>query len=52
MVQLTPDGLEGIYNPSFDVTPADLIRGIVTEKGVVEVVDGKVDLTGKIQSRV
>lgn len=31
---ITPRGLEGIYNPSFDVTPADLITAIVTEKGV------------------
>ena len=25
---------EGVYNPSFDVTPAELITVIVTEKGV------------------
>jgi len=25
---------EGVYNPSFDVTPAELITAIVTEKGV------------------
>jgi len=31
---ITPRGLDGIYNPSFDVTPADLITAIVTEKGV------------------
>jgi methylthioribose-1-phosphate isomerase len=24
------------FNPAFDVTPARLIRGIVTEKGVIE----------------
>lgn len=34
-VMITPPGLEGIYNPSFDVTPASLITAIVTEKGVV-----------------
>lgn len=34
-VMITPVGLEGIYNPSFDVTPAELITAIVTEKGVV-----------------
>lgn len=34
MVMITPPGLDGIYNPSFDVTPADLITAIVTEKGV------------------
>jgi methylthioribose-1-phosphate isomerase len=32
-VRNTPDGL-GAWNPSFDVTPAALIRGIVTEHGV------------------
>jgi methylthioribose-1-phosphate isomerase len=31
---ITPSDLEGIYNPSFDVTPAELITAIVTEKGV------------------
>lgn len=34
VVMITPAGLEGIYNPSFDVTPAELITAIVTEKGV------------------
>lgn len=24
-----------VYNPAFDVTPAELIRGIITEKGVI-----------------
>ncbi|KAF7315504.1 Methylthioribose-1-phosphate isomerase [Mycena indigotica] len=33
-VMITPPGLTGIYNPSFDVTPAELITAIVTEKGV------------------
>lgn len=39
VVQVTPDlDLEGggVYNPSFDVTPASLISAIVTERGVVE----------------
>lgn len=31
---VTPEGLTGVYNPSFDVTPAELITAIVTEKGV------------------
>ncbi|KAL4250013.1 Methylthioribose-1-phosphate isomerase [Abortiporus biennis] len=39
-VMVTPEGLEGIYNPSFDVTPAELITAIVTEKGVAVKVDG------------
>lgn len=39
-VMITPTGLEGIYNPSFDVTPAELITAIVTEKGVAVKADG------------
>ncbi|KAK2464248.1 hypothetical protein APHAL10511_003705 [Amanita phalloides] len=34
VVMMTPPGMEGVYNPSFDVTPAELISAIVTEKGV------------------
>jgi methylthioribose-1-phosphate isomerase len=33
-VQLTPDGAL-IRNPAFDVTPHHLIRGIITERGVL-----------------
>ncbi|GJJ06315.1 S-methyl-5-thioribose-1-phosphate isomerase [Clathrus columnatus] len=33
-VQFTPLGIDKVYNPSFDVTPAELISAIVTEKGV------------------
>lgn len=29
-----PEGIE-VYNPAFDVTPAELISGIVTENGVI-----------------
>ena len=29
-----PDGI-GVYNPAFDVTPAKLIAGIITEHGVI-----------------
>lgn len=32
--QTAPDGIE-VYNPAFDVTPASLIEGIITEKGVI-----------------
>jgi len=32
---IAPEGCEAI-NPSFDVTPAELIDAIVTEKGFVE----------------
>jgi methylthioribose-1-phosphate isomerase len=28
-----------VYNPAFDVTPARLIRGIITEKGIIEPVN-------------
>ncbi|KAL2427329.1 Methylthioribose-1-phosphate isomerase [Exophiala dermatitidis] len=33
----------GVWNPAFDVTPAELIDGVVTEVGVVEKVNGKFD---------
>lgn len=29
----------GVYNPAFDVTPAGLISGIITEKGLIQPVD-------------
>jgi methylthioribose-1-phosphate isomerase len=32
-VLITPRDIE-VYNPSFDVTPAELVSAIVTEKGV------------------
>lgn len=32
-VNIAADGI-GVWNASFDVTPASLITGIVTEKGV------------------
>ena len=32
--QTAPDGID-VYNPAFDVTPAELIAGIVTENGVI-----------------
>jgi methylthioribose-1-phosphate isomerase len=30
-----PEGVK-VYNPAFDVTPAALITGIITEKGVIQ----------------
>jgi methylthioribose-1-phosphate isomerase len=33
--QTAPDGIQ-VYNPAFDVTPADLIAGIITERGVIQ----------------
>ncbi len=31
---IAPEGV-AVYNPAFDVTPAELIAGIVTEKGII-----------------
>ncbi len=36
--QTAPDGVK-VYNPAFDVTPADLITGIVTERGLIQPVE-------------
>jgi methylthioribose-1-phosphate isomerase len=36
--QIAPDGIK-VYNPAFDVTPAHLIAGIVTEKGLIQPVN-------------
>jgi methylthioribose-1-phosphate isomerase len=36
--QTAPNGIE-CYNPAFDITPAELIAGIVTEKGLIRPVD-------------
>jgi methylthioribose-1-phosphate isomerase len=36
--QTAPDGVR-VYNPAFDVTPAGLIAGIVTEKGLIQPVN-------------
>jgi methylthioribose-1-phosphate isomerase len=33
--QTAPDGVK-VYNPAFDVTPAQLIAGIITEKGLIQ----------------
>ena len=51
VVRITPEGVgEGgekwqqVYNPAFDVTPADLISCVVTEKGVAERRDGETSI--------
>ena len=36
--QMTPHGV-AIENPAFDVTPAELIAGIITEKGIIHPVN-------------
>ncbi len=33
--QTAPDGVD-VYNPAFDVTPAELITAIITERGVIQ----------------
>jgi methylthioribose-1-phosphate isomerase len=33
--QIAPDGVK-VYNPAFDVTPARLIAGIITERGLIQ----------------
>jgi methylthioribose-1-phosphate isomerase len=33
--QTAPDGV-AVYNPAFDVTPAGLINGLITEKGLIQ----------------
>src|SRR5262249_54295186 len=40
-IQGRPTAPEGIsvYNPAFDVTPADLISGIISERGLIRPVD-------------
>jgi len=38
-VQLTPEG-SGAANPAFDVTPARLVTGLITERGIVEAEEG------------
>ena len=37
--QTAPEGIR-VYNPAFDVTPANLIAGIITEMGIVRPVKG------------
>ncbi len=39
-VVAAPEGVK-VYNPSFDVTPAELIHAIVTERGVISPVTGQ-----------
>ena len=34
-VRCAPEGVS-VFNPAFDVTPADLITGLITEKGVID----------------
>src|SRR5262249_18707697 len=36
--QTAPEGV-AVFNPAFDVTPAQLIAGIITEKGIIRPVN-------------
>lgn len=47
-VRHTPAGLHA-WNPVFDVTPAALISGIITEKGVARRLEGVFDMAGFLQ---
>jgi methylthioribose-1-phosphate isomerase len=47
--QTAPEGVE-IYNPAFDVTPAELVSAIITEKGVVRAPYGR-SLAGLFEER-
>jgi methylthioribose-1-phosphate isomerase len=38
--QTAPEGVQ-VYNPAFDVTPADYIQAIITERGVINPVDSQ-----------
>jgi methylthioribose-1-phosphate isomerase len=41
-MRTAPEGIS-VYNPAFDVTPARYIRGIITERGVIQpVTAGKI----------
>ena len=49
-VKIAAEGID-VWNPAFDVTPAELIDGIVTEIGVIEKgSDGAFDLTSAMEA--
>lgn len=53
--QLAPEGINA-WNPSFDVTPCSLIRGVITEKGVAEAspdagADGIIDVAAFLRAQ-
>lgn len=49
VVSTAANGID-VWNPAFDVTPAELIDGVVTEVGVVEKVNGKFEFGSIFQS--
>jgi methylthioribose-1-phosphate isomerase len=46
--RITPNGIY-VFNPAFDVTPHSLIRGIITEKGIIRKPFGKKLRRAKIE---
>jgi len=53
--RIAPEGIAA-WNPSFDVTPSSLIRGVITEVGVAEAAsdagsDGIIDMAAFLQTR-
>ncbi|MFC1490978.1 S-methyl-5-thioribose-1-phosphate isomerase [Nitrospinota bacterium] len=38
---IAPEGVE-VFNPAFDVTPAGLVSGLITERGVVRLAEGEI----------
>jgi methylthioribose-1-phosphate isomerase len=47
--QTAPDGI-GVYNPAFDVTPAELIAAIICERGVIAPVNAA-EIAATVESR-
>jgi methylthioribose-1-phosphate isomerase len=51
IVSIAANGID-VWNPAFDVTPAELIDGIITEVGVVEKgADGRFDLSQAMEAQ-
>ena len=40
-----------VWNPAFDVTPSSLIRGIITERGLIQQQDGSIDVKGFLKQQ-
>lgn len=38
--RVTPEGVK-VFNPAFDITPPELITGIITDKGIIEPIYGE-----------
>lgn len=47
----TADQRVGVWNPAFDVTPAELIDAVVTERGAVEKTGGRFDFSKVMPER-